>query len=170
MSHKTPFARHTLALLMGMTISCAGIAARAETLNEQVVGTWAYVSVDTVRPDGSRQPMFGPNPKGLAIFDGSGHYVLMTSRADIAKFESANRMKGTPEENRSVVQGSIAHFGTYTVDEAEKTITFHVVASTFPNWNGVEQKRPFVISGDKLKWTTSASSGGTAEVVLRRLK
>jgi hypothetical protein len=84
------------------------------TLKDQVVGTWAYVSVDTVRPDGTRQPMYGTNPQGLAVFDGSGHYILMASRADIAKFASANRTEGTPEENRAVVQGMIAHFGTYT--------------------------------------------------------
>lgn len=64
----------------------------------------------------------------------------------------------------------IAHFGTYTVNESDKTITFHVATSSFPNWNGVEQKRPFNIDGDQLKWTTPASSGGTAEVVLRRLR
>ncbi|WP_250491364.1 lipocalin-like domain-containing protein [Caballeronia sp. INML2] len=114
--------------------------------------------------------MYGTNPQGLAVFDGSGHYILMTSRADIAKFASANRTEGTPEENKAVVEGMIAHFGTYTVDEADKTITFHVAASSFPNWNGVEQKRPFTVNGDRLKWTTPASSGGTAEVVLRRLR
>ncbi|QUN32193.1 lipocalin-like domain-containing protein (plasmid) [Cupriavidus sp. KK10] len=146
------------------------MAAQTGTLKEQVVGTSAYVSVDTVRPDGSRQPMYGTNPQGLAVFDGSGHYILMTSRADIAKFASANRMEGTPEENKAIARGMIAHFGTYTVNEADKTITFHVATSSFPNWNRVQQKRPFTISGDQLKWTTAASSGGTAEVVLQGLR
>lgn len=80
------------------------MAAQTGTLKEQVVGTSAYVSVDTVRPDGSRQPMYGTNPQGLAVFDGSGHYILMTSRADIAKFASANRMEGTPEDNKAVAR------------------------------------------------------------------
>lgn len=164
------FAGHALAVLLGMAISYTDVAAQTGTLKEQVVGTWAYVSVDTVRPDGSRKPMYGTNPQGLAVFDGSGHYILMTSRADIAKFASANRTEGTPEENKAVVQGMISHFGTYTVNEADKTITFHVATSSFPNWNGVEQKRPFTINGDQLKWMTPASSGGTAEVVLRRLR
>jgi len=146
------------------------MAAQTGTPKEQVVGTSAYVSVDTVRPDGSRQPMYGTNPQGLAVFDGSGHYILMTSRADIAKFASANRMEGTPEENKAIARGMIAHFGTYTVNEADKTITFHVATSSFPNWNRVQQKRPFTISGDQLKWTTAASSGGTAEVALQGLR
>ncbi|WP_341770873.1 lipocalin-like domain-containing protein [Burkholderia ambifaria] len=132
---------------------------------------WTCVSVDTVRPDGSRTPMYGPHPHGLVIFDGHGHYALVNSRSDLPKYVSNDRMKGSAEEYRAVVQGSIAHFGTYVVNEADKTITFHIDASTFPNWNGVEQRRPFVLSGDELRWTTpAASGGGSGEVVLRRAK
>jgi hypothetical protein len=79
-------------------------------------------------------------------------------------------MEGTPEEYKAVVQGMNAHFGRYTVNETDKTITFHIETSTFPNWNGIEQKRPFTLTGDELKWTTAASGGGTAEVVLKRAK
>ena len=141
-----------------------------KTLKEQVVGTWTYVSVDTVRPDGSREQMYGPNPKGLVIFDSTGRYALVNARADLAKFASNNRTQGTAEENKAVVQGSIAHFGRYTVNEADRTITFYIEGSTFPNWSGIEQKRPFTVSGDELKWTTPASGGGLGEVVLKRAK
>lgn len=113
-------------------------------------------------------PLYGPNPQGLASFDSNGDYILMTVRRGQAKFASNNRNQGTPEENKAAVQGSIAHFGTYTVNDADKTITFHIETSTFPNWNGTEQKRPFTVTGDELRWRTPASSGGTAEVILRR--
>ena len=80
-------------------------------------------------------------------------------------------MDGTAEENKAAVQSNIAHFGTYSVNESDKTITFHIDTSTFPNWNGTEQKRPVTVTGDELKWATPASTGaGTAEVVLRRAK
>jgi len=107
---------------------------------------------------------------GVASFDSNGHYILLTARRGQSKFAANNRMEGTPEEYKAVVQGSIAHFGTYTINEADKTITFHIEASTFPNWNGTEQKRPFTLTGDELKWTTPGSSGGSAEVVLKRAK
>lgn len=139
-----------------------------KTLGEQLVGTWSYVAVDIVRPDGSRVPLFGPDPSGLASFDAAGRYVLITARTGIPKFASNNRNEGTAEENKAVVKGSIAHFGRYTIDEAHKTITFHIQTSTFPNWNGIDQTRPFTMTATELKWTTAASSGGTAEVVLRR--
>ncbi len=143
---------------------------QSKTLKEQIVGTWSYVSVDTVRPDGSREPMYGPNPKGLVIFDSNGRYALVNVRSDLPKFASNNRMKGTPEENKAVVHGSIAHFGRYTVNDADGTITFSIEVSTFPNWTGIEQKRPFTLRGDELKWTTPASGGGLGEVVLKRVK
>ncbi|OWW18461.1 lipocalin-like domain-containing protein [Noviherbaspirillum denitrificans] len=140
-----------------------------KSLKEQIVGTWKYISVDNIRPDGSRVPLFGPNPQGRVTFDNQGNYVLMTSRADQPKFASGNRNEGTNDEYKAVVQGSIAHFGKYEVNEADKSITFHIEASTFPNWNGIDQKRPFSISRDELKWVTpSASSGGSAEVMLKR--
>jgi hypothetical protein len=161
----------TAALLaLGVSVPSRDAIAQQKTLKEQVVGTWAYVTVDIVGADGSRVPLYGPNPQGLASFDSNGHYILLTARRGQAKFASNNRNEGTPEENKAVVQGSIAHFGTYTVNEADKTITFHIEASTFPNWDGTEQKRPFTVNGDELKWTTPASSGGSAEVILKRAK
>lgn len=158
--------------LLALALSLASFHATAQTaLKDQIVGTWTYVSVDLVHPDGSREPLFGPGPQGMAVFDANGHYLLMTARAGQHRFASDNRMQGTPDENRAVVQSSIAHFGTYTVDEADGTITFHIQTSTFPNWNGVDQKRPFTISGDVLTWKTPASTGGgTAEVILKRAR
>lgn len=141
------------------------------SLKEQIVGTWTYVSVDLIRADGTREPLFGPNPQGQASFDASGHYILMTARAGQAKFASSNRTEATAEESKATVQATIAHFGRYSVDEASQTITFYIQASTFPNWNGTEQKRPFSISADELRWKKPASTGGgTAEVVLKRAK
>ncbi|MEO7400861.1 MAG: lipocalin-like domain-containing protein [Polaromonas sp.] len=157
-------------LFLGIALPSGDAVGQEKTLKEQLVGTWTYVSVDTVRPDGSRVQIFGPNPQGVASFDGNGRYVLLTSRSGQPKFASDNRMEGTPEENKAVVQGSIAHFGRYTVNEADKTITFHIETSTFPNWNGAEQKRPFSLTEDELKWTTAASTGGSAEVVLKRAR
>jgi Lipocalin-like domain len=157
-------------LLVELSVPPSDALGQQKTLKEQLVGTWSYVSVDTLRPDGSREQMYGPNPKGLVIFDSNGRYALVNARSDLAKFASNNRTQGTAEENKAVVQGSIAHFGRYTVNEADRTITFYIEGSTFPNWSGIEQKRPFTVTGDELKWTTPASGGGLGEVVLKRAK
>ena len=149
--------------------SADSAAGQATSLSRQIVGTWTYVSVDTVHQDGSRVPMYGTNPQGVVIFDASGHYALINARCDLPRFVSNNCLQGRPEEYEAVVHGTIAHFGTYAVNEADKTLTFRIQTSTFPNWDGVEQKRPFTLVGDELKWTTpNASGGGSGEIVLRR--
>ena len=122
-----------------------------------------------VRVDGTRTDVFGTNGKGTIIFDSAGHYASVTLNADIPKFASGNRNTGTAEENKAVVQGSLAHFGTYTV--ADKVITLKVEGSTWPAWAGTEQKRTIVsFTGDEIKWTLPASIGGTGEVGWKRVK
>ncbi|MCW2242561.1 lipocalin-like domain-containing protein [Azospirillum canadense] len=157
---------------LGITLPSGDALGQEKSHKEQLVGSWEYVSIDTIRPDGTRVPSYGPNPRGLATFGSDGRYVLLIARADLPKFASGKRIEGTPEEYKAVVQGSNAHFGRYTVDEAGKTLTFHIDTSTFPNWNGIEQNRPFTLAGDEMRWSNPASSGtgSPSEVVLRRAK
>jgi hypothetical protein len=97
--------------------------------------------------------------------------MIVITRADLPKFAGNGRDKGTTEENKAVVQGSIAHFGKIVVNEADKTLTFQVENATYPNWNGMSQKRSFTVSGDELKYHVPATSaGGTGDVVWRRVK
>jgi hypothetical protein len=97
--------------------------------------------------------------------------VLAIARADLPKVASNNRTTATPEENKAIVQGSITHFGTISVNAADKTMTFKIETSTFPNSDGTDQKRPFTVTGDELTLTVpAASGGGTASVVWKRAK
>jgi hypothetical protein len=93
-------------------------------------------------------------------------------RPGLPPFASGNRMKGTAEEHTAVVQGSNAFFGTYTVDEAAKTIAFRVEHGTYPNWNGDVQKRVFTLSGDKLSYVnpTTTVAATKALVVWKRAR
>lgn len=60
---------------------------------------------------------------------------------EVPKIAANNRLKGTPEEYAAIMRGSLSVFGTYTVDEAKKTVTYHIASSTFPNWEGEAQTR-----------------------------
>lgn len=129
---------------------------------QSIAGTYAIVSV---------QP-FGTNPTGQMILGTDGRYSLLLARNTLPKIAAGVRDKGTPEENQAIVAGSIAHFGTYTVDVDKQNITFNIEASTFPNWNGVSFKRALKVSGDQLTYINSAPSNGGQpnEVVWKRLK
>jgi hypothetical protein len=162
---------------MNLSIALTGIAlglgamlptvAQAQTAQD-LVGTWQLVSNTNVRQDGTKVDIFGTSPKGLYVFTNNGHFAIINVRPDLPKFASNNRNEGTPDENKSIVQGSIALFGTYSV--GDKVLTLKVEGSTWPSWTGTDQKRNFTLSGDELKWSLPASVGGTAEVVLRRVK
>ena len=159
--------RTTLALgaMTVLTVATPGVASGQSA--KDLVGTWTLVSTDTVRSDGSRIPTFGDTPKGLIVFTSDGHFIYLYSRGDLPKFVSNNRITGTAEENKAVVQGSIATFGTYSV--AGTDLLIKVEHSTFPNWIGADQKRTIAVTGDQLKWTNAAGSGGgVVELVLKR--
>ena len=141
-----------------------------KSLKHQIVGAWTLVSNTVVRPDGSKVDVFSTNPKGLYIFEKSGRFAVVNISPDLPKFASGNRMQGTADENKAIVTGSIALFGTYSVNEADKVLVLNVQGSTWPAWTGTEQKRPITLKGDTLSWTLAASVGGTATVVIKRVK
>ena len=166
MNRRTALALSTMALLcLGVTLPGAGVAQTEKDL----VGNWMLVSADTVRSDGSRVPTFGGKATGTLIFGNDGRFIYLFSRAELPKFASNNRNTGTPEENVAVVKGSIATYGTYSV--ADKTFTFKIEHSTFPNWIGAEQPRTITVTGDEMKWSNPAGSGGgVVELMLKRVK
>lgn len=138
-------------LLVTVLTSPAGNAAALDVKN--VAGTYASVS----------NPPFGDNARGQLILGQDGYYSLVLARATLPKIAAGTRVSGTAEENSAIVGGSIAHVGKYTVDAKDKTITFYIEFSTFPNWDGTTSKRAMLnISGDMLSFTNSAPSDGSS--------
>ena len=144
--------------------------AKSQTLKQQLVGTWTFVSSTTKLPDGT--PLWGSNPRGLVIFTDNGRYSSQLMRSDRPKFASNNRAQGTPEENKATVLGTISSFGTYSVNEANKTFTVRFEGSSYPNMEGTEQTRPFTITGDELRVTNPSPSvgGQPSQLVYKRAK
>jgi hypothetical protein len=129
-----------------------------------LVGTWSLVSVDNVKPDGSRTPRHGSHPAGLLIFDDHGRYSLIVLT------------EGTPDEYKSALEGNNADYGRYTVNEAEHTVTFYMDHASHPELEGSSHTRFYRLDGDRLIYTTvrlpaGAKSAATyGEVVLQRAK
>jgi hypothetical protein len=134
---------------------------------KDLVGTWSFVSITVVDGEKKSEP-YGSNVKGILILDGK-RFSITIMRDQLPKIASNNRMSATPEENKAIVQGSIAYFGSYTVDESGKAILIKIDASTYPNWTGTNQTRMYQWSGSELVLTNPAgSTGGVLNVRLRR--
>ena len=140
-----------IALLVLGGLLTISTSAAAHSLKEQLIGTWKLTSINNTRLDGSKYDLFGPDANGLLMFDGNGRYSLQIIRRGRLALIGA-RMEGTAEENRAAVQGMISHFGTYSVDEADRSVTFHIESSSYPNWDMTEQKRDIVLLVDRLSW------------------
>lgn len=154
-----------------LSISFSSPAAFAR--NTSLVGTWTLVSNDVIAANGTRKPGFGPTPAGLAMFDAAGRYSIQILDPDRPKFASNDRVKGTPGENQAFVLGNNPHYGKYSVNDTNHTITFEIEHAAFPNWDGTKQIRSFTLVGDTLKYTTPASAfadGHSVEVVWQRAK
>jgi hypothetical protein len=134
-----------------------------------VAGTYSYVSVVTTSASGEKSEPFGPNPTGMAMFGTDGRFMITVMKPGLPKFASNSRTTGTADEMKAVVSGSISYVGKYKVEG--DALVLNIEHSTFPNWDGVTQKRTFKVEGDMLKWhTPAASGGGTADAVLKRVK
>jgi hypothetical protein len=150
-----------LSLISVLSLFASDVAI-AQTGKDQFVGTWTLVSIRYVRPDGSAIEPFGPNAKGMLVFDGT-HFSTLVVAAGLPKFKSNNRTVGTPQEYEAISHGVVAYFGTYSVDDGAKVVTLHIERSSFPNWEETDQKRRFEFVNGELRYTAASSTANPAE-------
>ena len=157
---------------LGLALPLSGAIAQTKSVKDQLVGTWTLVSWEQANKDGTKQQDFGANPKGIASFDASGRFFVMFARSDLPKIASTERTKVTPQEAQAINVGSIAYFGTYTVEDANKTILFRIESSTYPNQLGTEAKRAITsLTADELKYINATPiGGGPITTAFRRAK
>jgi hypothetical protein len=139
-------------------------------VKEQLVGTWTLLSWEQKKADGAKVERYGTSPKGIAFFDPGGRYIITVMRSDRANYASNALWQGAPEENKETADGTITYFGTYSVSEADSSIAIHIEGSSFPNWNGADQKRFVAIAGDQLILTVRLPAGDVVDVIWKRAK
>ena len=156
---------------LALALMPGGAAAQQKSLKEQLLGTWAFVSSTGKLADGTSP--WGTNPKGQLSFNTDGSYSSIIVRSDLAKYASSNRTQPSPAEAVATVQGAIAYFGTYTMNEADRSYAVRIEGSTYPNWTGTDLKQVVEsITADELKIRNPAPSYGGPPTLLtyRRVK
>jgi hypothetical protein len=113
-------AAESKALKKGSRVYCRGNAVTA-AMSPKRAGAW------------------GANPKGAYMFSPDGRFTQMLFHTDLPKID--NRMGGTPDQHKAIAQGVVAMYGSYTVDEANKTIIVKFEGSSFVKFVGTEGKR-----------------------------
>src|SRR5215212_10970687 len=154
--------RNVVAGLLALALSAGAACAQpANSFKDQIVGTWNFVVAQVTAPDGKKSFPFGETPKGILIFTPDGRFAQIHVAADVPKFASGNRLTGTAEEYAAINRRSLSVFGTYTIDEDKKTVTYKIVSSTFPNWEGEAQTRTIdKLTADEFVNTNPNVAGG----------
>jgi hypothetical protein len=135
--------------------------AGAQSLKQQIVGTWDFVIAEITGADGKKSFPFGETPKGVLIFTPEGRFSQIHIASDVPKIASGNRLTGTAEEYAAINRRSLSVFGSYAVDEEKKTVTFRITSSTFPNWEGEAQTRTIdKLTADEFVNTNPNVAGG----------
>ena len=109
---------------------------------------------------------------GVVAFQGSGTQQVLLSNLGSGNLRVTVAKSGAQASAVSLptTTVTITAFGTYTVNEADHSISEHIIGSSFPIWDNTNQKRSITITGDEMKYInpTPATGGGTAVVILKR--
>jgi hypothetical protein len=118
-------------------------------------------------------PVFGPNPQGIIIYDRSGWMsvqIVIANRPTIARPVSRTSVVVTADEAQLAVQAFdsyCAYFGTWEFDAAKSVITHHLKASLLSYETGVDYAREVRFDGAHLKLTVRSQQNGESRVRTR---
>src|SRR5712691_8823310 len=121
---------------------------------DKFVGRWTLVSFEFPRSDDRIGDVMGKQTLGTLFYDASSSMSVQIMRADRQPFASGDQQKGTDQEVRAAVEGYIAYFGDYQVNEEEQAVIHRTKGSLFPNLVGQDQKRFYEFTGNCLTLTT----------------
>jgi len=119
------------------------VPARAQSLKAKITGAWTLVSGSENYPDGK---MNMPWATGNLILDPTGHIALFLVGKD--------QPTSSPSV-RTPVGPLVAYYGTFTVDDANNTMTSKIEHAASPLANGTTRVQKVTFDGDTMTWTSS---------------
>ena len=121
---------------LALVTLCSEASAQSKSLKDRLLGTWHFVIAEVTAPDGQKSFPFGPKPRGILIFTPEGDFAQIHIAGEVPKIASGNRLAATPEEYAGIMRGTIAQFGTYTVDEDKPDLHDEVHGQHVPELGG----------------------------------
>ncbi|MDB5652539.1 MAG: hypothetical protein JWQ94_152 [Tardiphaga sp.] len=138
----------------------------------RIVGTWTMASAQ-LDPQGANTPAYGPNPHGWLVFTKELTFIEVMTDPRVPKFASNVRGKGTDDENRAAMAGSIGFYGRYAVDQDGEFSGNRVEGATFPNWVGDVRTRKelqMTVDRDTMTEQFRRPDGTAVRIVWERIR
>jgi hypothetical protein len=129
--------------------------AQEKTLKQPIQGPWSLVSCNNTNAKGEKAAYCANTPRGILILAGNGNYAATV-------FASGRKETEAP--------GVASNFGTWSVNEADKTLTRHFVGALDPANEGTDLKANVSLSGEEMRLTGDLRGGGHLDGTYRRFK
>jgi hypothetical protein len=112
--------------------------------------------------DGKKGEPFGPSPRRVIIFANDNYSPLFQPRAEIPKIAAYDGAKAIPDEAQSMVASSIAHYGTYSINENAKMMLINIGAITYANVTAIPNPKRTItrLSSDELEFDNPRTPNG----------
>jgi hypothetical protein len=129
-------------------LACAlPAAAIAQSLASSIVGSWAVTAVADQYDGGQKINNWG-TVKGNLSFDANGRFTQIL----VGDVQSALKSPDPRKPDAPVV----AYYGTYSVNEAAKSVTFNIEAAAWSPRAGTTNTSSVEINGDVMTFVGSA--------------
>lgn len=119
-------------MVLGPLFVAGTAAAEDSSVKSQLAGSCTLASIYDLLKDGRKNDTWGESVKGSLFLALSGQFSVQIA--------AANRDKAVTKSPRVPVGPIVTYFGTYTIDEGGKGLTYHVERSSFPGWDGIDRK------------------------------
>ena len=128
--------------------------AQEKTLKQQIQGPWSLASCNNTDAKGVKAAYCANNPRGILILAGNGNYAVTIIAG------------GRKDANDPAMA---ANFGTWSVNEADKTLTRHRIGAIDPTNEGKDYKVNISLSGEEMRLTGDVG-GDHLDSTYRRFK
>ena len=157
------------ALLLAGSVHATPAEEAAKAAAIGLAGSWQLVRFENTDPQGKVEKPFGEHPRGLFVYDSTGHLSINIARTPpTPRFAGGADADGTDAEVRAAFY--TAYFGTYRVDAVRQVVTHVVEGSLNPGYTDTDQLRPYKLTGDVLVIGTTRPDGSSYYRELHRLR
>src|SRR5271168_66048 len=154
-------------LMAGSSVS----GAQTNPTKQALIGAWRLVGIDYSGPSGALpDPVFGPNPQGIIIYDQSGWMsvqIVTANRPAMTKPASRTSHVLTLDDAKlatAAFDTYYAYFGTWDYDAGTSIVTHHLTSSLLPYETGLEYRREVRLDGAQLRLTARLQEAGEERI------
>lgn len=144
----------------------ARAATRTAAERKRFIGVWKLISGESKdEVTGEILYPWGRNPVGRLSYDEAGRVfaqLMNPGRRSVGgvanRGAAAAIAAASTDDMREMLTGFNAYFGTFEVDEPNRTVIHHLQSALIPSWVGSDQRRKYEFLGrDQLILLNSAS-------------